>query len=163
MTKVGGEQRGREEEEGGTERRSLLLSLHTFNPLLPSALANSMHYRALSPLCSALPAVLPLVSSPVFLCRAGGSGVTAWLWRRYLSLAWTCVPVPVCQLSSLTAACCLWNCGTSPQPRWTKCMDGKQGPDLHRSPTKFIKVHKLPFEKWDVGVKGFNRSCCHVS
>lgn len=41
-------------------------------------------------------AVLPLVLNPAFLCRAGGSGATACLWRWYLSLAWTCVPVPLC-------------------------------------------------------------------
>lgn len=55
MTKGEKGKRGREEKVEGTERRFLLLSLHTFNLLLPSALANSVHYRALSPPCSALP------------------------------------------------------------------------------------------------------------
>lgn len=124
----GKRKRGREEKEGGTERRFLLLSLHTFSLLLPSALANTCATRAVTTLlCPSW--LFSLWYWALSSSAVGGSGVTAWLWRRYLSLIWAYVPVPACQLSSLASACCLWKCDTSPQPRWTKCMDREQDPD----------------------------------
>lgn len=85
-------------ESGGNWKKVLavvIAHLHPLAPICSSKLCTTglCHHHALPFL-----AVLPLLSSPVFLCKVGGSGVTAWLWRRYLSLAWTCACLPA-QLS----------------------------------------------------------------
>lgn len=124
MTKRG--EGKREEKVGGTERRFLLLSLHTFNLLLPSALANSVYYRALSPPCSALPGCSPFGIESCLPLQSGG------LRSHSLIVEEIFVPcLNLCTYACLLAqlSCCLQNCGTSPQSRWTKCMDRKQGPD----------------------------------
>lgn len=119
MTKKGW---GRESEGNGKKVLAAVIAYFWISHLLQQTACRTglCHHGALPFL-----AVLPLVSNPAFLCRAGGSGATACLWRWYLSLAWTCVPVPLCQLSSLVSACFLWKHGTLLQPRWTKCMDRK--------------------------------------
>lgn len=71
MTKVGGEV-AEKRNLGGTERRFLLLSLHIFNAVLPSALANSVHYGALSPPCSALPRCSPFGIESRLPLQSGG-------------------------------------------------------------------------------------------
>lgn len=147
---------------GRTERRFLLLSLHTFNLLLPSALANSVHYRALTPPCSALSGCSPFDNESCLPLQSGRLGshslIVEEIFVPCLNLC-TCACLPA-QLSQL-AACgsvALHNSPEGPNA-WT----GTRAPMLHGGQTKFIQVHELPFEKWDVGVKGLNTSCCHVS
>lgn len=99
------------------------------------------HLQPLAPICSSKQCALQ-GSVTTMLCPSWLFSL--WYWVLSSSAKWGAQesqpdcggdicpllePVPVCQLSSLAAACCLWKYGTSPQPRWTKYLDRKQGPD----------------------------------
>lgn len=161
MTKGGKGKRGREEKVGGAERRFLLLSLHTFNLLLPSALANSVHYRALSPPCSALPGCSLFDIESCLPLQSGG------LKSHSLIVEEIFVPcLNLCLSASSALSLQLAACGSMAlhhSPDGPNTWTGNRALMTHGDQTKFTEVHKLPFEKWDIGVKGLNRSCCHVS
>jgi len=141
----------------GTKRRCSLLSLHTFQSLVP--ICSSKQRGVLGPVTIVLcPSWLfsfwcriPLPSAEL---GAQEPQPAFCLWRRYLSLAWTCVPVPLCQLSSLVLPCVFWKRSTLLQPGWTKCMDGKEGPGAPSYLDEIYGITQLPFEKVDVEIKG---------